>query len=68
MTLASILLATIYYAGVVGPRASGVERQLGEFLAREAGAETIVLDESLRRAIALRQRPARSSSSGARRS
>ncbi len=61
MTLASILLATIYYAGVVGPRASGVERQLGELLAREAGTETIVLDEPLRRAIALRQRPARRS-------
>ncbi len=59
MSLTTLLLATIYYAGVVGPRTSGIERQLGEILTREVGAETIVLDESLRRSMALRQRPAR---------
>lgn len=59
MSLTSLVVAVVYFAGVVGPKSARLEQQLGELLAREASAETIVLGESVRRAIALRQRPAR---------
>jgi hypothetical protein len=53
--LASSVLATVAFVGVVGPGAPRLERQLATLLAREAGAEEYALPQGSRDQLALRR-------------